>query len=241
LLLYAKAPSGEVTLVTLSPNGSEKPPVLGEAQRGKPFFGAALRCVPPTSSSPKPPRAEAPALPYARECIKSLRQRQASLTVAPATPPLPELQKLKAWVESQQRSPAVAESEAALRDLTQLLATPALERLAREARQERELTEHYAELAEGVDDPNVSASERERRRAEFDSLRRRLGGQIVQGGSGSDRTQLSALLTHLVQLFEAPPPPAAKPGKKPPKTKRPDYQPLLSRLRELRGEKAVAP
>lgn len=242
LLLYAKAPGGQVTLVTLSPNGSEQPPALGEAQRGKPLFGAALRCVPPAPATAEVERGAAPPLPYARECIKALRQANATLKAAP-TPPLAELQKLKAWVESAQRAPAVAQSEASLAELSQLLAMPALERLARDAREERELTEHYAELAEGLDDPNVSAGERERRRAEFGSLRRRLGGQIVQGGasSGSDRTQLSALLAHLIQLFEAPPAAATKPAKKPAKTKQPDYGPLLVRLKELRGEKATAP
>jgi hypothetical protein len=133
----------------------------------------------------------------------------------------------------------VAESEAALRELAQLLAAPALERLAREAREERELTEHYAELAENLDDPNVSAGERERRRAEFATLRKRLGGQIVQGASssGGERTQLSALLAHLITLLELPAPPP-KSGKKA-KPQRPDYKPLLGRLRELRGEKAA--
>jgi hypothetical protein len=242
LLLYAKAPGGEVTLVTLSPNGSEQPPALSDAQRSKPFFGAALRCVPPASTMAQAERATLPVLPYARECIKALRQAHASRRVAP-TPPLAELQKLKAWVEAAQRSPAVAESATSLSELSQLLAAPALERLARDAREERELTEHYAELAEGLDDPNVSAGERERRRAEFGNLRRRLGGQIVQGGvsSGSDRTQLSALLAHLIKLFEAPPAPAIKPGKRPAKTKQPDYKPLLVRLHELRGEKAATP
>lgn len=242
LLLYAKAPGGEITLVTLSPNGSEQPPTLHEAQRERPFFGAALRCVPPPAATARAERAAAPPLPHARECIKALRQSQASLKLTPKTPPLAELQKLKAWVESAQRAPAVAQSEASLRELAQLLATPALERLSRDAREERELTEHYAELAEGLDDPNVSAAERERRHAEFASLRRRLGGQIVQGGvgSGSERTQLAALLEHLVKLFEAPPAPAAKPGKHP-KSKPPDYKPLLVRLRELRGEKAPGP
>jgi hypothetical protein len=147
---------------------------------------------------------------------------------------------MKAWVESSERSPAVAQSEVALHELAQLLAMPSLEQLAREAREERMLTEHYAERAEGIDDPNVTPGERERRRAEFGSLRKRLGGQLVQGaGSGSDRTQRAGLLTHLVSLFERAPTPSS--GKKQPKTRQPDYRPLLTRLHELRREKAPTP
>lgn len=240
LLLYARAASGELTLVTLSPNSSEQPPVLSEAVGGTPFFGAALRCVPPASVLAEGARPATPALPYAQECLKALRQNQAALKLGPTKAPPAELQKLKAWVASVQRSPAVAESEAALRELAQLLATPALEQLAREAREERALTEHYGELAEGLDDPSVSAGERQRRRGEFDRLRKRLGGQLVQGvGSGSDRTQLSALLSHLVTLFEAPV--FVKPGKKPNKARLLASRALLLRLHELRGEKAAVP
>jgi mRNA-degrading endonuclease toxin of MazEF toxin-antitoxin module len=240
LLLYARAPNGELTLVTLSPNSSEQAPSLGETRRSKPFFGAALRCVPTSRATADGARPAPPPLPHALECLRALRQQQAALRPASATVPLLELQKLKAWVESVQRSPAVVESDVALRELAQLLAAPAVDRLAREAREERALTEHYAELAEGIDDPNVSAGERARRRAEFDNLRKRLGGQLVQTpGSANDRTQLAALLTHLVTLLQSTLPP--KPGKKSPKTHAPDYRPLLTRLRELRGEKAPAP
>ena len=45
LLLYARAPSGELTLATLSPNAAEVAPPLTENKRSRPFFGAALRCV----------------------------------------------------------------------------------------------------------------------------------------------------------------------------------------------------
>jgi hypothetical protein len=240
LLLYARTASGELTLVTLSPNSSEQAPELGEARRSKPFFGAALRCVPPTRATADVPSPPPPPAPYAVECLKILRQQRSALAAGPAAVPPVELQKLEAWVKSVQGSPALVESEAALHELAQLLATPALERLAREARDERALTEHYAELAEGLDDPNVSAGERQRRRAEFDNLRRRLGGQLVHTpGSGNDRTQLAALLSHLVSLLQNTP--VSKTGKKPSKARSPDYRPLLSRLRELRGEQASAP
>jgi hypothetical protein len=236
LLLYARSPGGQITLVTLSPNGSEQPPELTEARLSKPFFGAALRCVaPPGVASSAPP------LPYAQECLNELRKAQASLRVAPAAAQPAELQKLKGWLESVQASPAVATSEPALRELSQLLAAPAIERMAREEREEHALTEHYAELAEGLDDPNVSASERGRRRAEFDNLRKRLGGQIAAtAASGSERTQLAALLARVIEALEAARS-SPKSGKKQPKTKLPDYQPLLKRAHELRGEKATAP
>jgi hypothetical protein len=236
LLLYARTPTGQITLVTLSPNGSEEAPELTEARLGKPFFGAALRCVaPPTVASSAPP------LPHAHECVNALRKARSSVRgVPPATQPI-ELQKLKAWLDLVQASPTVARNEASLRELSQLLAAPALERMAREEREERALTEHYAELAEGLDDPNVSSAERERRRAEFDSLRKRLGGQLAATAeSGRERTRLAALLTGLIQVLEAAPA-NAKASKKQPKTKQPDYQPLLQRLRELRGEKATTP
>jgi mRNA-degrading endonuclease toxin of MazEF toxin-antitoxin module len=240
LLLYARGANGDLTLVTLSPNSSEQAPTLSETRRTKPFFGAALRCVPKARAMTEGAQPPPPPLPHAAECLRALRQQQAALRLGPPAVPLLELQKLRAWVESVQRSPAVVESEVALRELTQLLAAPALERLAREAREERALTEHYAELAEGLDDPNVSAGERVRRRAEFDNLRKRLGGQLIHTpGSANDRAQLAALLSHLVTLLPSTPPP--KPGKKPTKTRAPDYRPVLARLRELRGEKVPAP
>ena len=239
LLLYALRENGELTLVTLSPNSSEQAPAFREA-RGKPFFGAALRCVPPTLATVEGAQVTPPPLPHALECLKALRQQRSAPKLGPAAAPLLELQKLEAWVKSVQRSPALIESAPALHELAQLLAMPALERLAREAREERALTEHYAELAEGLDDPHVSAGERERRRAEFDNLRKRLGGQLVQRpGSGNDRTQLAALLTHLVSLLQTTPPP--KPGKSPTKSRAPDYRSLVTRLHELRGEKPPGP
>jgi hypothetical protein len=135
----------------------------------------------------------------------------------------------------------VLHNEAPLRDLRELLGAPALERLAAEAREERALTEHYAELAEGLDDPAVSDAERARRRAEFDSLRKRLGGKIVQSATGgAERTELSALLSHILQLLESSAAPA-KAAKKPSKTRSPDHAALVRRVRELQGEKAQGP
>ena len=173
--------------------------------------------------------------------MQELRAGQTKLRATPAAALLPELQKLKAWVDVAQRTPGVLQNEGTLRELATLLAAPALERLAQEAREERALTEHYAELAEGLDDPSVSPGERERRRAEFEGLRKRLSGKIVQSAvaSGSERTTLSALLSHLLQLLEerAARARSAKKGKLRP----PDYAPLLTRVHELRGEKAKAP
>lgn len=241
LLLYARAEDGQLTLVTLSPNASEKAPVLSESQRARPFFGAALRCVPPNRQTlqGKPPAS--PPLPFAQECLKSLRVSQAALELRSNSAPAPELQRLKSWIDAAERSPAVVESETALRELSQLLSTPSIERMAHDAREERALTEHYAQLAEGLDDPNVSAGERERRRAEFATLRKRLGGQISQQAvsSGNDRLQLSALLAHLERALQARAQPDA--GKKPSKQPRPNYAPVLSRLRELRGQKVSGP
>jgi hypothetical protein len=138
----------------------------------------------------------------------------------------------------------VLQNEATLRELGALLSAPALERLAQEAREERALTERYAELAEGLDDPNVPPGERDRRRAEFDSLRKRLSGKIAQSAvaSGAERSALSALLAHALQLLDE----AAARGKlgkgaKAGKARPPDYAALQARVRELRGEKAKAP
>ena len=90
----------------------------------------------------------------------------------------------------------------------------------------------------------MPAGERERRRAEFDSLRKRLSGKIVQSAvaSSSERTALSALLAHALQLLDDAAA-RAKLGKggKAGKTRPPDYGPLQARVRELRGEKAKAP
>jgi len=124
------------------------------------------------------------------------------------------------------------------RSVPEPLASPVLERIARDAREERALTERYAELAEALDDPDVSAAERERRHAEFAHLRKRLGGQIVQSAqaSGTDRTSLAATLSRLhLQLEQAS---QAKPPKK---TRAPNYTPLLTRLRELGAGKVPTP
>lgn len=240
LLLYSRSSSGELELATLSPNAAEQAPVLSEAQRDKPFFGAALRCVRPRQSNAELSRMT-PRLPHAAECLRALKNERTALVARPNAPETPELAKLKAWVEQAGRSPALLQTEASLRELGVLLSAPALERMAREERNERALTEHYAELAEGLDDPNVSAGERERRRAEFDSLRKRLGGQIVTSSETSgERRQLSALVAHLTQLLENGA--AHAKSAKPPKKGRPfDYAPLLARLRALQGQEGKAP
>jgi hypothetical protein len=229
LLLYARSPDRGLTLVTLSPNAAEAPPALDDTKRDQPFFGAALRCV---SDSPNrvSSRATWPVLPHAAQCLREQRKAQGLLTTSRREATLPELQQLKLWLEKAERAPASARTAAQLQELSALLASPAIERAAREARDERALTERYAELAEGLDDPSASAAERERRRAEFDSLRKRLGGQIVQSaeGAGSARRTLAALLPRLTQLLEAAA--TAKPSKKRPSL---DYRPALARVRDL--------
>jgi hypothetical protein len=217
LLLYAHDDSGKLALATLSPNAAEQPPSLNDALASKPLFGAALRCVRdglPAASAPRGPSPEQ----------------------------LPELQKLKAWIRLVTKSPALLQNEATLRELSSLLASPPLERLAQDAREERALTERYAELAENLDDPEVAEAERERRRTEFDGLRKRLSGKIVQSAvvGGADRGALSAVLAHTLQLLEEAAARAGKTGKSG-KARPPDYAALLVRVRELRGEKAKAP
>ncbi len=226
LLLYARGKQGELELATLSPNAAEQAPTLSAQKREQPLFGAALRCV-RDSAGKAPPL---PVLPYAAACLREQRSSKALLASQSVTPPL-DLQKVKAWLDSAERQTNMLRSASHLAELGLLLESPTLERLAREGREERALTERYSELAESLDDPDVSSAERQRRREEFAHLRRRLGGQIVQtaerGGGG--RTQLAAVLTRLRVLLEAAATPA-RPQKKQPKL---DYEPLLSRLRDL--------
>jgi hypothetical protein len=244
LLLYAHDDAGKLELVTLSPNAAEEAPDLSDALASKPLFGAALRCVrdglPAVGGPPPTP----PPLPHAAACVRELRGDRATLRASPTPEPLPELQKLKQWIQSVARSPALLQSETTLRELGSLLSAPSLERLAQEAREERALTERYAELAEHLDDPQVPETERERRRTEFDGLRKRLSGNIVQSSvlSGADRSALSAVLAHTLQLLEdaSARTKAGKAGKTT-KSRPPDYKPLLARVRELRGEKAKTP
>jgi hypothetical protein len=245
LLLYAHDDSGKLALATLSPNAAEQPPSLNDALASKPLFGAALRCVRDGLPAASAPRPNPPPLPHAAACIGKLRGGQAKLRAGPSPEQLPELQKLKAWIRLVTKSPALLQNEATLRELSSLLASPPLERLAQDAREERALTERYAELAENLDDPEVAEAERERRRTEFDGLRKRLSGKIVQSAvvGGADRGALSAVLAHTLQLLEEAAARAGKTGKtgKSGKARPPDYAALLVRVRELRGEKAKAP
>ena len=239
LLLYARAANGDLSLATLSPNAAEVAPALAEDRRAKPFFGATLRCV--RDSGPAPDaKLRPPVLPGALECLKQNRQAQAQLSEQRSAAPLPELQKLKAWLDLAQRTPQRLRSEAELLELLALLKAPTLDRVAQKAREERALTERYAELAEGLDDPAVSVGERERRHAEFNHLRKRLGGQIVQSaeGLGGHGTELAAVLQHLRRLLESA---ATAPAKPPRKAKLPDYKPIFLRLHELTTGKAAAP
>lgn len=230
LLLYARAENGSLELATLSPNASDRPAELTRDKLAKPFFGVAVRCV--RDSGPAPDvHAALPVLPHAAECLRAQRQSRGPIAVRPIRAPTPELQRLRAWVELAQRTPALLRGETGLQELAQILAAPALEELGAAAREERALTERYAELADGLDDASVSASERERRRAEFDSLRRRLGGRIVRNsvGSANEHTELAAVLTHLGNLLEKNAA-QAKAGKK---GKGLDYAPLVKRVAQL--------
>src|SRR6185369_15658836 len=141
-----------------------------------------------------------------------------------------EVKQLKDWLDAAERGPVFARDAARLHELSGLLSAPALQLIAQQARDERALTERYAELAESLDEPSVSPSERQRRHAEFDRLRQRLGGQIVQNAetAGSDRTTLPALLARLQQLLESLA--KAKPAKK---QRALDYGPQLAQLKSL--------
>jgi hypothetical protein len=231
LVVYARTAGGSLELATLSPNAAEQAPPLDETKRHRPLFGAALRCVrdgagPPAASFTPPPQ------PHAASCLRAQRD-----AVGLAPPPVgaaevPELQKLKTLTSLMERNPALLAREDQLRELNQLLQAPALEQLAREAREERALTERYAELADGLDDPAASPGERERRRAEFDNLRKRLGGQIVRSAeaAGTARTELTAVLAHLQLMLERRQI-SSKAAKK-----HLDYSPALTRVRELGGK-----
>jgi hypothetical protein len=238
LLLYAHSAKGELTLATLSPNAAEVPPPLPEDRQAKPFFGVSLRCVREAGPTPDA-KLRPPVLAGASECLRAHRQAQAKLWDAAKPSPMPELQKLKSWIEIAQRTPQILRSGPELKELLGLLAAPALDNLAQKAREERALTERYAELAEGLDDPAVSPAERERRHAEFDHLRKRLGGQIVSSAEAlaAQGTELGAVLVHLQRLLET----AAVPAKGPRKAPLPDYKPIFTRLRELDTGKARTP
>lgn len=237
LLLYARGASGGLGLVTLSPNSAEQAPSLTDDKRERPFFGAALRCVREDGGLPNT-SVPLPVLPEAAACMQEQRKSQGiSPGRAPAPLP-PELQRLKEWLAAVERAPAQLRDPVQLNLLSQLIASPALEGLARDARDERALTERYAELAEALDDPNVSAAERERRHAEFAHLRKRLGGQIVQSAqaSGGDHTVMGVTISRLYVMLES------VSQMKPPKKGRVfDYGPILARLRELGAGKAKAP
>jgi hypothetical protein len=237
LLLYVRGASGELGLSTLSPNAAEQAPTLTADRRERPFFGAALRCVREDGGLPNT-RVPPPVLPEASSCLQEQRKSQ-GISAARALAPLPaELQQLKDWLASAERAPAHVRDPVQLNLLSQLLTSPTLERLARDARDERALTERYAELAEALDDPNVSAAERERRHAEFAHLRKRLGGQIVQSAqaSGGDHTALGATVSRLYVVLDS-----ASQVKAPKKGRVLDYGPVLARLRELGAAKAKAP
>jgi hypothetical protein len=232
LVVYARAPGGALTLATLSPNAADQAPVLDDEKRQKPLSGAALRCV---HEGGAPSRtAVLPPLPNAAGCMS--QQRSALGLVAPPVRPasVPEVLKLRAWIDVVSHNPTLLNNENQLRELDQLLAAPALDQLARDAREERALTERYSELAEGLDAPELSPGERERRRAEFDNLRKRLGGKIVRSAeaAGAVRTQLSVMLDQLQTMLDRRQLAASK-GKKRPHL---DYGHALERVRELAGK-----
>lgn len=235
LLLYARPATGGLALVTITPNAAEVAPILSDETRARPFFGATLRCVhdgPLTAGALPAP----PALPHANECLRAQRQAQGCNDAEGASKPVPELQKLKSWLDRAQQTPALLRNGSDLQDLMRLLAAPILDTLAAHAREERALTEHYAELAEGLDDPSVAPSERGRRRAEFDHLRKRLGGKIAQSAEASGvSVELGALLARVQALLEGV---AGQPAR-PKQAKGPDYAPLLTRVRALGGAKGA--
>jgi hypothetical protein len=233
LLLYARSAQGELDLATLSPNASEHAPDLTSNLRQKPLFGVSLRCV---SDGLPPPRATSQALPHATTCLRERRGARRRLASEANPKSAPEVQALRRWLEAVERSPENARDKQQLAALAELLAAPSLERIARLARDERAMTERYAELAESVDDESVPASERERRHAEFEHLRRRLQDQLVSvtESGGSDRTALPALLSRLSVVLEAAA--QAKPPAKGRKKPALDYAPLLKSLHTLSGK-----
>ncbi len=234
LVIYARAPGGTLTLATLSPNAAEQAPPLEDDKRQKPLFGVALRCVRAGAGQPSA-GTNLPPLPNAAACLSQQRSAQ-GLAVPSARAPaaVPELQKVKVWLDQVNHSPTLLKNERHIHELEQLLQAPVLDQLARDAREERALTERYAELADGLDAPELSAGERERRRAEFDSLRKRLGGKILgnaEAGGGA-RTELSAVLQHLELMIEPLQTAVAKSKRRP----RFDYAQVLARVRELGGK-----
>jgi hypothetical protein len=237
LLLYARPRAGGLAMVTLSPNAAEVAPVLSDVQRTRPFFGATLRCVRSsvlaTGAHPTPP-----VLRNATECLRAQREAQGLVGAAATFEAPPELQRLKSWLDRAQRTPAMLRTESDVQELMRLLAAPALETLARQAREERALTERYAELAEGLDDPAVTEGERERRHAEFDHLRKRLGGQIVHSAEASGvAVDLGAVLVRVQRLLEG----VAGQAQGTPKPKLPNLAPLLAQVRALGSGKASVP
>lgn len=239
LLLYARDRSGTLRLVSVSPNAGEPAPALDAQQREKPLATAALRCVRESQPPAGAARPLPPPLPEAAACLRALRAEQTSLKSATPKTPL-ELERLEARVKQLTESPAPLATEQVQRELLQLLSAPAIETLAREARDERALTERYAELAESLDAPGISASERERRRAEFDTLRKRLSGQIAQSAiaSSAGRRQLATLLARLQALLENVE--QAKKASKKGKRAVADPTTLVRRVRELQGTRAAA-
>lgn len=234
LLLYARAPGGELRLVTLGPNAADRAPALDRDKRSLPLFGVGLRCV--NDGAPESLRQPPPVLPQAPACLREKRKAAGRLASEPNTKPAPEVQALRRWLDAAERAPDLARDPRQVHELSALLASPDLERIALDARNERALTERYAELAEGLDDPAVPASERDRRRAEFEHLRHRLGNQIVDSveKGGTDRTSLPALLARVSAVVEA----AADPKVRSKTPKKPviDFGPLLARLRTLNGK-----
>src|SRR6185369_8262304 len=128
------------------PNAAEQAPALTDEKRGRPLFGAALRCTRDASTDPSVHPAP-PVLPHALECLRAQRKAQGLTAEQPSSTPPPELEKLRGWVDVAKGTPKLWRSEAQLQDLSRLLASPVIEQLAREASDERALTEHYSELA----------------------------------------------------------------------------------------------
>jgi hypothetical protein len=229
LVLYARDAKGELTLATLSPNAAEQAPAIPPERRDQPLFGASLRCVRDGAGEPPPH----PVLPHAASCLREQRKSREQLNRSGVAAPL-DLQKLRLWLDVAESQGSAPRTQKQLTELGELLASPTIQQLAREARQERALTERYAELAEAIDDPSVSAAERRRRREEFAHLRRRLGDRIVEAAEGASlgRAHLGAVLARLTALLESAA--AAEQHRK--KGAKLSYEPLLSRLRELAAQ-----